>query len=302
MAGKKAASRKKVEKPRRRFGWRIALAIVCLLALFAGALHLNAKVVRVRYAEVALEDLPAGFDGTTILFASDFDLCGLNTAAGMDRLFDRLQDLHPDMLLLGGDYASPSILDLLNGKTGADETPARKAFFDSLSDFHAPLGKYAVSGDNDGNSDTLNLVMMHSGVSLIDGGLQPITKGSDAIVLAGIGENTTDIGSLSAKLSSDQFVIALMHRPARAVDVRITEARDNGQWADLILAGHTHGGQIRIGNRTLLSLDESEKRNISGWSTDGGAMLVTQGVGCESANLRFGSCAEVWMITLVCKK
>ena len=299
MAGRKKTPKKKTAvKPRRRWGWRIALAFVCLLALGTGALHVNANIVRVRYAEVALEDLPASFDGTTILFASDFDLCGLNTAKNAERLFGRLQDLHPDMLLLGGDYASASVLDLLNGRTGADEIEARKDFFKAVSDFHAPLGKFAVSGDNDGDLDRLKLTMLGSGVSLIDGGLQRIDRGSDFIVLAGIGEQTGNVSALSSQLSSGQCVIALMHRPSRAVDVRIAEAGNSGQWADLILAGHTHGGQIRIGDRSVLSLDESEKRNLSGWSTDGGAMLVTQGVGCESANLRFGSRAEVWLITL----
>lgn len=300
-AKKKAATRKTADKPRRRWGWRIALAIACLVALGAGAMHVNANIVRVRYAEVALEDLPTGFDGKTILFASDFDLCGLNTAGNMRRLFGRLQDLHPDVLLLGGDYASASILDRLNGKTGADEMTARRDFFKAVADFSAPMGKYAVSGDNDGNSDQLNLSMMNSGVSLIDGKLQAIHSGADTIVLAGIGESTPNLSALSGQLTTDQCVIALMHRPSRAVDVRIAEARNSGPWADLILAGHTHGGQIRIGNRTLLSLSESEKRNIGGWSTDGGAMLVTQGVGCEGANLRFGSRAEVWLITLKCK-
>jgi len=300
---KAAVKKKKSVQPaaRRRFGWRIALAILGALLLLLGYMHLNANIVHVRYAEVLLDDLPASFDGTQALFASDFDLCGLNTARDAEKLFDRLQPLNPDMLLLGGDYASPSLIDRLNGRSGAEETAARKAFFEAAADFHAPLGKFAVSGDNDGNTDTLKLVMTNSGVELIDGRIQTVSNGTDSIYLAGVGEGTSDVSALANQLSGDQFVIALMHRPSRVVDVRIAEARGGGQWADLSLAGHTHGGQIRIGSRTLLSLTEAEKRCIGGWSTDGGILLVTEGVGCESVNLRFGSRAEVWLITLRCK-
>lgn len=299
---KKAAPRRKktAARPKKRFGWRIALAAAAMAALGVGVMHLNASIVHIRYADVHLEDLPPSFDGTTILFASDIDLCGLNTARDAAQLFDRLQALKPDLLLLGGDYASPSILERLNGGGGANEVAARKTFFDGLADFHAPMGKFAVSGDNDGEVGALKLCMVGSGVELIDGGIRSISNGSDEIFIAGVGEGSSVI-ELSSAVSRGDCAIALMHRPARVVDVRICEARDGGQWADLSLAGHTHGGQIRIAGRPILSLSEVEKRCIGGWSTDGGALLVSEGVGCESVNLRLGSHAEVHMITLKCK-
>lgn len=291
---KTPAKKPKRARSRRRFGWKIGMAALSLIALGAGAMYANAKIVHVRYAEVMLEDLPASFDGTTVLFASDFDLSG----GSARKMFKRLQPLQPDLLLLGGDYASPTLLERLNGSTGAGETEARKAFFDSLADFHAPLGKLAVSGEHDGDADGLNIAMIGTGVRLIDGGVQTISNGTDEIYIAGIGEGTRDVSSIAGHMRSDQCVIALMHRPSRVVDVRIAEAGDSGPWADLSLAGHNHGGQIQIAGRTALTLDDADKRLLSGWSTDGGLTLVTSGVGCEGISLRLGSTAEVWMITL----
>lgn len=298
MAGRQKKKVSNLRKSKRRIGWRIGVAALGLAVLGVGALHMNARIVHVRYANVKLEDLPDSFDGTKVLFASDFDLCGLNTAANMDRLFSELQSLHPDLLLLGGDFASPSLLDRLNGRTGANENQSRREFFEAIADFHAPLGKLAVSGENDGGSDALNMAMLNSGVELIDGTVCVISNGTDAIGVAGIGESTGDLSGIAGRLKESQCVIALMHSPSRVVDVQIAEAKGGGQWADLALAGHTHGGQLQIAGRSLLSLDETEKRCIGGWYSEGAPLLVTEGVGCEGVNLRLGSQAEVWLITL----
>lgn len=297
MAGKK----KKVSsltKKNHRIGLKLGIAAMGLLALGLGAMHINSRIVHVRYANVRLEDLPASFDGTKILFASDIDLCGLNTASGMDKLFSQLQTLQPDLLLLGGDYASPTLLERLNGRSGAQEDKARREFFEAIADFHAPLGKLAVSGDNDGDANSLNMSMMNSGVSLIDNQLCVISNGTDAIGMVGVGENAAELSGIAGKIREDQCVIALMHRPSQVVDVQIAEAKGGGRWADLALAGHTHGGQLQIAGRSMLSLDETEKRCPGGWYSEGLPLLVTQGVGCEGVNLRLGSQAEVWLITL----
>jgi len=298
MARKKPATTKR-PRPGRRWGWRIALIFLTLLALLAGWMHLTARTVHVRRAEVRIGDLPPGFDGTTILFASDIDLCGAHTARQADSMFAQLQSLNPDMLLLGGDYASASILDRLNGRGSEEESAARTAFFKALRDFHAPLGKFAVAGDNDGSPDALMLSMMDSGVKLIDGTAEIIVSGTDAIAVVGVGAQTGDIAPLAARLPADRCVIALTHSPEQVVRVRISEAQGGGSWADLILSGHTHGGQIRIAGRSLFSLTDAEKRYLSGWYADAAALLlVTEGVGCEGANFRLGTEAEVWLITL----
>ena len=128
---------------------RIALgAFAALLLLLAGCVGLSALVanrVSVRRAEARLTDLPPAFDGTTQLYASDIDLCGLNTAEKSGALFRELQSLRPDILLLGGDYTSVSLLEILNrGEGDADgerKLRERSDFFHYISEFSAPLGK-----------------------------------------------------------------------------------------------------------------------------------------------------------------
>ena len=295
MAGKRKGP---APKPKRRhWGRRIALAVLAAALGFAGWMHLNARIVHVRYAEVRLGDLPASFDGTTVLFVSDVDLCGSNTAGTSASLFRRLQALQPDLLLLGGDYASPSLLQLLNGRSGDELSDERMAFFQSIAGFQAPLGKYAVSGDHDGDTNALKLAALSCGVTLIDGDAAVISNGTDAIAVAGAVSG--DVSSLAQRFLKDQFVIALTHSPSQAVDVRICEASDGGAWADLVLSGHTHAGQVQVGGHSVLELDEADRRYLSGWFVDGPApLLVTSGAGCEGANFRLGTQSEVWLITL----
>ena len=127
--------RRKTRRTRRGGGiaLRVILTLALALTLAFGAAALNANMVRVRRAEVCLRDLPAAFDGRTILYAADIDLCGLNTAQKSGALFQKLQSLRPDMLILGGDYASASLLEVLNrpeqGGRQAQQTKSRSDFF-----------------------------------------------------------------------------------------------------------------------------------------------------------------------------
>lgn len=297
-----ARAKKPVRKARRRrIGLWIGAACAALALGFAGWMHLNARIVHVRYADVYLDDLPASFDGTTILFIADVDACGLNAPRSAAAAIQRLQALEPDLLLLGGDYASPGLLDRLNGRTGADESSARAAFFAGLAGFDATLGKLAISGDNDGDPAQLAALASAAGVQLIDGGAQRISNGTDEIAIAGIGDGTGNVSEIASHFSRDDCVVALAHSPEKLIDIRVAEAGDGGQWADLTLAGHTHGGQVKLFGRTALSLTEMERRYLGGWY-DGDAMpvLVSSGFGCEGVNLRLGTQAEVWLLTLRC--
>ena len=287
---------------------RIVLAAFAALLLFilllAGIGVVNASVVRVRKAEVILPDLPASFDGTRILYASDIDLCGLNTAAKAGALFDRLQSLEPDVLLLGGDYTAPSLLDVLNrGGEAADiagkKLSARSDFFHYIGQFHAPLGKYAIAAPEDADRDTLTRQMSEAGVLPLFDDRVALRRGEDALWLVGVCEEIAALNSAGSAFQRDDCVIVTAYGPAVLPVLLTSEASDGGQWSDLTLCGHTHGGQVRLFGRNMLPLNTQEQRYRSGWTIENYLpILVTEGVGCEGLNLRLGTAPEVWLITL----
>ena len=297
---------KKSQKPKKGCGRRrIALAAVLLVALLLGALYgwmaLQARVTHVRKAVVYLDDLPAALDGTTLLYVSDLNIRGAGDARRTQRLMNKLNELQPDVLLLGGDYCGGKILD---GDPNADAQgqAATLAFLRSLSSFNAPLGKYAVAGEQDQVLGGLKEALSDGGVTLLDDGCATIEKSGGQLVLAGlsdVSEKRTPYSEIGGYFDGSECVIALTHNPSGYIGVRVAEARSGGAWADLVLAGHTLGGQIRAFGRTIYTLPEAEARCLGGWYYVGDLpMLVSQGVGCSGVLLRLGTQSEVWLLTL----
>ena len=301
-----AVRRKKNPKRsrRERIALRIFAGIVLALMLCVGGAMLNAGVVRVRRAELELQDLPPAFDGVTVLSASDIDLFGLNTPRRSGELFDRLRSLKPDILLLGGDYTSASLLEILNrsGEKGANSDICRKArtdFFHYIASFDAPLGKYAIAAPEDQDREDLAKALTSAGVDPLFNRRAELRRGGDILYLAGICEESANLNSAGRVFDRGDCVLAVAYSPAVLPVLLTGEAGDGGAWADLVLCGHTHGGQIRLFGRSVLPLAREELRRLSGWGYENGLpVLVTQGVGCEGVNLRLGTVPEIWLITL----
>ena len=95
MAGKKG---KKRRNPGRRAVLIAIALVICALAALFGYAAVNASLLRLRRAEVAIEDLPHAFDGFSILYLSDVDLCGWNTPEKAADAVNRLQSLQPQSL------------------------------------------------------------------------------------------------------------------------------------------------------------------------------------------------------------
>lgn len=297
---------KKQKKPPRLRRWLIG-GLFALIAVFIfGALsygYIKSRIVHIDRITIYLDDLPAAFDGKTILFVSDIDIVGVSGPGTASGVFKKLQKLQPDLLILGGDYAGYSLMNELNS-TGDEQALSadRREFFYSLAGFHAPLGKYAVIGDNDAGAADIAAEMALGQITCISGSSGTIKLGDYSINLVGLsdtGSGSTNCSEISRNFTSDDCVIVVTHNPASISEVMTAEASDTGQWCDLILSGHTHHGQVVVGDRQLIPLTQQEMRFGSGWSNEGGVyILVSPGLGCETVNLRLGTTAQVHFITL----
>lgn len=284
------------------FGLFAALLLLIVITACIGLI--NASLMRIRRAEVVLPDLPQGFDGKTILYASDIDIFGINTPDRAGALFNQLQSLHPDLLVLGGDYNSSSLLSKLNhsessGDSTANVLKSRSDFFHYISAFQAPLGKFGIANTEDFQWQTLREEMEENGIKPLINEKIAIHSNGDTLWLAGICGKISSLNDAGNAFSHSDCVLVLAEGPDVLPVLLTSEAADSGPWADLILCGHTHGGQILLFGKSALSLSNAEKRFLSGWNTQSGIPILTSsGVGCEGINLRLGTEPEVWLITL----
>lgn len=294
---------KKKKKGKRRIGLWVALALAGCALIFIGIMALNASVLHLRRATVTIEDLPPAFEGMTILYAADLDLKSEAEVRRAAAAFQRLEVLEPDLLVLGGDYTSPTLMDLINQSPPANAPDLRRDFFYYISDFQTSLGKVMIAAPDDIPSDDLSALAAQTGFTLLDHAAATLRLGSDAVHVVGLGQDYAGFADLSRRFSQQDCVIALAWSPAQFPAVMISEAGDSGHWVDLALAGHTHGGQINLFGHSILSLDQREKQYLYGWDRETGVpLLTTSGMGCEGVELRLGSQSEVWLITLMANR
>lgn len=292
-----AAKRK--QKPKKRISGRMICILLLIFCLSFGFvwMHATAKITHVRRAEVYLPDLPSAFDGVKLLFVSDLDIRTEGDLKACKNLMHTLQSLNPDILLLGGDYTADTLFEVLNGQSENGDFADELIL--SLADFDAPLGKYAVTGENDGD---LSTAFASAGIEYLSDRCAVISKDGDQLIIAGLSEvtlNRTPYTTLGSAFTGDECVIALAHNPSAYVGVRVSEAKNGGAWADLVLTGHNLGGQINLFGRSVRSMTDLESRTVSGWFyADDLPLLVSQGVGCKGPMLRLGSESQVHLITL----
>lgn len=261
----------------------ILSAAVMLLTLSCASLSPNG-VGRVKSYSIVSERLPESFDGYRIAFISDIHYPSLFTRQRLGRLVRKLRSEKPSILLLGGDYVTDDsyICEL----------------FDSLSSVPVKDGIYAVLGNHERrNSSLIENSMEKSGIKLMKNEAVCVESGEGAFVRIAGAEDSfgRDVffDGCSVTLSDSVFTILLCHTP--------DYAECNSVDADLVLSGHTHGGQVSLfGVYTPVKNSAYGTRFLRGRNrtTKGVEVITTNGVGTSRRKLRFCVPSEIVLVTL----
>lgn len=207
---------------------KISLAIIIIMVIFLIYSLIEPYGIETKVIVIESNQIPAEFDGKKIVFLSDvhFGSWPFFNQERTENLVNQVNALHPDIILLGGDYVS-------------DEPPYVNPCFTTLSKLNAPLGVYGVLGNNDPPNESIE-AMKNADIKYIGNSGFWIENQGSKIRIGGIGDMQTDIQNQDAAISDaseNDFVMLVSHNPD------FFPLLDKSK-VDLMLSGHTHGGQI----------------------------------------------------------
>ena len=249
----------------------IIIIILTVITLLYG-FFINSRGFKVN--EIPLyEDIPDNYNGLKIVHISDI-YYGNDNKAELKKIVNRINLIKPDIVVFTG--------DLLYKDTKVDSNLNKE-----LSRINSNIDKYYITGDNDYNNDDITNLLNNSGFINLNDTYNLIYKDKVPILLAGI-STSKNKDNILKKLeptfeyidNNDVLSILLMHEPNKI------EKFDYSKF-NLILAGHTLGGVIRIPliGGIILPKDNNLYGN-SHYKKKNTDIYISNGLGNKDTNFR----------------
>jgi uncharacterized protein len=260
--------------------WPLARGLIPASLWLAGLLargQRNALAIEARRHDVLLPRLPGRFDDFTILQLSDLHLDTNDTF--VEALIEHVRPLSYDLCVLTGDYRERTFGPF-------------QAALDGLAKLrpHLKTDVYAVLG----NHDTLRLVpgMEALGYKLLLNESARLRRGDDVIYLAGIED--------AHFYCLEDFERATRNVPSGAISILLSHTPEPYRQAaragfDLMLSGHTHGGQICLpGGIPVLTHADSPRAFARGpWRFEDMMGYTSAGAGTCTVDVRLNCPPEI---------
>lgn len=255
------------------------------LALSFYGVVVRRRWVRVRTIDVVVPGLGAAFDGYRIAQLSDLHIGGLWPRARAERWARLANRLEVDLIALTGDYVTSG-------------TAFHADIAAVLTSLRARDGVIAVMGNHDyfGEGEPLLTLLAEGGVSVLHNRSLRLSRGEDGLVIAGVDDTYTrraDVALALAGRRAGEPLIVLAHDPQLFPEL----ARGG---ADLVLSGHTHGGQLALPFAAeRLNLARLSYLHHAGLYRIGASWLyVHPGLGTTGPPVRIGAAPEITVLRL----
>lgn len=246
----------------------------------------RAKMLVVERVEIPLQGLPSAFAGYRIAFLTDLHSSPIVPRWWLERAVETAMSLEPDLVVLGGDFVS-------------DDPRYAPGLAALLRPLTAPDGVIAVLGNHDHyvGADLVRSALSAAGVMELRNRALVLSRGGAELGVAGVGDLQYD---------AIDFAAAVGGLPDHVPRVVVSHDPDVfAYWPaelrlDLMLSGHTHGGQAHL---PLLGPpfvpSQFGFRYLAGRIRDGGRQLyVSRGIGAISLPIRWACPSEVTLVVL----
>lgn len=283
------AAESQTKVSRRKFLKRLAWAAGGLLM---GGCAVDAafekRWVQITRLKIAIPGLVSALEGLTICQVTDIHHGPFVSIEYVKRIVDLANSLKPDIVVLTGDHVYRS-----SEYTGP--------VWRELARLQAPLGVYSVLGNHDHweGVERSRAAQAQAGIPELLNRNVPITFAwprQARLWLAGVGdlwEDEQDLGQALAGVPPDEPAILLSHNPDYADDM-------NDPRVKLILAGHSHGGQVVIPGLGPVITPCHRKYARGLVKTDVSQIYISRGLGVIAPAVRINCRPELPLITLRC--
>jgi len=275
---------------RKRFRVTLATVFLLLVGIVGWAFFIEPNRLVIRHETLQINNWPSELSNLKIAVLSDMHIgSSFIDEEKVRYIVEQTNQLQPDMIVILGDYIAG------NGRASHRVEP--EVFGPMLKGFRAPLGVYSVLGNHDWWYDGLKVraALEANGIKVLENEVFRLEIRGKPVWLVGLADLWTRrqrINDTIAGVPEGDTIIALTHNPDIFPQVP--------QRVPLLLAGHTHGGQVRfplIG--PVVDSSRFGDRYVRGHVVENGHdLFVTTGIGTSIFPVRFGVPPEIVLLTI----
>ena len=271
----------------------LLLFALLIAGVFFYSIYYSVDHVKLVNETISSTKIPTSMNDIKIAFISDIKYHGFMKKERLSTMMETLETAGADIVIFGGDSFEEQKPD---SQTVREITSL-------LQNIKAPLGKFAVLGDEDLVSkeakQKVTTILYNSDFEIITNKKLQIRNGSkDSITLIGLDSMINGNPNVSKpfdNISSDEFNIMVTHCP----DI-INNNEINTKYLDIILSGHSLGGQIYLPLIGALQKSEGADTYSHGkYSINETKLYVSNGLGTVNMDMRLFARPQILIFRLV---
>ena len=257
----------------------IIVTIILITSVLLWSRYISTSGLIVKEYKIESSKLPQSFHGLKLVHFSDLHYGRTVHEKELKNIVNMINYLKPDIVVFTGDLidndttTTPEVSDIL------------KKY---LSMIEVKLDKYAVVGNHDYKNNYYNRIIEESGFILLNNNYDIVYNGDyKPIFIGGIGNYTYNKSDISSTMNyfnddnKDLYKIILVHEPD------ILDELTNYD-VDLVLAGHSHNGQIRLPFvGAVVKPNLAEKYYDEYYKVKNTNLYISSGIGTSTINFRF---------------
>lgn len=241
--------------------------------------YISTKMIIVKEERIINQKIPTSFDGLKIVQFSDLHY-------GSTIFIDEVKDLvglinlrKPNIVVFTG--------DLVDEKYNLS-SEEQENLISALSNIHADIGKYAISGEDDGESfmtifNQSDFIILNNDYDLVyNDSNNPILVVGISSSLQGLSDIDKAFGYFNSEAyDSNIYTITLLHEPDLIDEI------NNRYKSDLFLAGHSHNNSINYPwGGSPYKIEGALKYNTEYYEIDGSQLYISSGIGTDGYGIR----------------